>query len=307
MRELPFTLINGEGHPIYVYHWAPDENDVPRGIVQISHGMAETAERYKRFAQELCSQGYHVYGNDHRGHGRTASSVEQLGYTGPDGLNGMVRDLRLLRDEIRRRHDSVPLFLLGHSMGSFLVQKIMYTSPGPYAGFLLTGTCGKQPMLTFGQLIASVQCRLQSDKHPSMLLSSLVFGRYNRNFLPTRTGVDWLTRDEAEVDKYLNDPCCGALCCAGFYDDFFRLLREIHRKENMSQIPKDKPVFVFCGEADPVGLNGKGVRRLITVYQELGILDLQWKLYPGARHELLNETNRDEVTEDVLHWLNEHN
>ncbi|AWB43909.1 alpha/beta hydrolase [Paenibacillus sp. CAA11] len=304
MVTLPFTLMNSEGQKVFVNYWVQDPEHAPRGIVQISHGMAETSARYERFARELTAQGFAVYANDHRGHGKTAGYPEYLGYAGPDGHNGMVDDLLLLGSEIRLRHAGIPLFLLGHSMGSFLVQKTMYLSPEPYTGFLLTGSCGGQGGLAAGQLLASAQVRLQGAQHPSLLLNALVFGRYNRQFAPVRTPFDWLTRDQTEVDKFIEDPFCGALCSAGFFYDFFGLLREIHRPEHMAKIPKDKPVFIFSGEEDPVGLNGKGVHRLIEAYKELGLEQVDWKLYPHARHELLNELNRDEVTEDVLYWLN---
>ncbi|WP_238996533.1 alpha/beta hydrolase [Paenibacillus pinistramenti] len=330
VAEQPFSLMNEDLHPVYVYHWTPEdshaeacknggaENDADagsretsepareaalKGIVQIVHGMAETAKRYTETAAELVKQGYLVYAADLRGHGRTAEMFHGLGYAGKDGHNGMVQDIILLGSEIARRHPGLPLFLLGHSMGSFLVQKVMYTAPEPYAGFLLTGTCGRQPMIAIGEKLAMLQCSLQGDRQPSMLLNALVFGPYNRQFRPVRTPFDWLTRDKDEVDLFIKDPSCGELCSAGFFHDFFRLLLEIHKPVHMSRIPKHKPVFVFSGGQDPVGQNGKGVKRLIAEYERLGLQHLEWKLYPGARHELFHELNKAEVIRDVLAWL----
>ncbi|WP_083180104.1 alpha/beta hydrolase [Paenibacillus yonginensis] len=274
-----------------------------KGIVQIVHGMAETGRRYEETAAELVRHGYLVYAADLRGHGRTADQYEGLGYAGKDGHNGMVKDILLLREEIGKRHPGLPVFLLGHSMGSFLVQKVMYTGPERYNAFLLTGSCGRQPFLSFGEKLAAMQCRLQGERKPSLLLNALVFGPYNRQFKPVRTPFDWLSRDTAEVDRFVADPYCGELCSAGFFCDFFRLLREIHRPEHMARIPVDKPVFLFSGAEDPVGHNGKGVERLAADYNRLGLRHVDLKLYPGARHELFHEFNKEEVIRDVLQWL----
>ncbi|WP_223067882.1 alpha/beta fold hydrolase [Paenibacillus caui] len=307
MMEFPFSMISEDGQSVHVYHWAPADRSIPpRGVIEIVHGMAETAKRYEEAAAKFVEKGFLVYAADLRGHGLTASQQGALGYAGKDGHNAMVKDTLKLGQEIRKKHEGLPLFLFGHSMGSFLVQKIMYTAPEIYAGFLLTGTCGARPFISIGERIAALQCRLQGDRKPSQLLNGLVFGPYNRQFAPVRTPFDWLTRDEEEVDKYIDDPCCGELCSAGFFCDFFRLLSEIHRPSSMAKIPKEKPVFIFCGEQDPVGLNGKGVRRLIDGYGRLGLKDFEWKLYPGARHELLHEINRDEVIRDVIGWLERH-
>lgn len=303
-----FNLLSSDGKDIYVYYWLPSsmEETHLRGVIQIAHGMAETAKRYERIARELTKQGYIVYANDHRGHGRTAGSLDELGKPGRDGFNAMVNDMILLGSVIRDKHPNLPILLLGHSMGSFLTQKVMYTGHDNYSGFMLSGTCGKRGMLEIGEKLALLQIMLQGERHPSLLLNAVVFGPYNRSFKPVRTPFDWLTRDQKEVDKFIEDPECGAISSTGFFRDFFRLLLEIHTPERMALIPKDKPIYLFSGEEDPVGLKGDGVRRLYRQYHNLGIQDVELRLYPGARHELLNEINRDEVTNDLLEWINRH-
>lgn len=307
MEEYTFTFGNDTDHDVFVYRWSPADPQVPlRGVLQIAHGMAETAKRYKRLARVLTARGFAVYANDHRGHGRTAGSPEELGWPGKNGFAGMAEDLIRLGGLIRREHPELPLFLLGHSMGSFLTQKAMYSGHEAYTGFILSGTNGPRALLGFGKSLARAQALLQGDKHPSMLMNTLSFGGFNRGFLPARTPFDWLSRDEAEVDKYIQDPQCGFLCSAGFFRGLFELLQEIHRPERIQYIPRRKPVYIFGGDRDPVGLNGVGVQRLIELYARLGLQDVEVKLYPGGRHEMLNEINRDEVMANVADWLERH-
>ncbi|MBP2000505.1 alpha-beta hydrolase superfamily lysophospholipase [Paenibacillus shirakamiensis] len=311
MEARNFNMWSADGKDIYVYHWFPTEAETgspsssPRAIIQIAHGMAENAKRYERLAGALTAANFAVYANDHRGHGRTAGSPEELGFSGEDGFHYMTEDMNQLGQVIQERHSNTPIFLLGHSMGSFLTQKMMYSYPERYAGFLLSGTCGKQSMIGIGEKVARLLFKLQGARHRSMILNGLVFGRYEKIFKPSRTPFDWLSRDAEEVDKYMNDPDCGVVSSTGFFRDFFRLLLEIHRPEQMALIPLDKPVYLFSGEADPVGLQGKGVLSLAKMYEELGIQDVSYKLYPGGRHEILNELNREEVTLDVIHWLDQ--
>lgn len=306
MREETFTFANDTGHDVFVYRWLPAESERIRGIIQIAHGMSETAARYQRFALALTEAGFVVYANDHRGHGKTAGTPEELGWPGEDGFNGMARDMISLGTLISAHYPDLPLFLFGHSMGSFLSQKVMYEAPEAYHGFLLSGTNGPRGLLSFGQQLATLQCKLQGPQHPSLLMNAITFGSFNKRFLPMRTPFDWLSRDEAEVDKYINAPMCGFICSAGFFSSMFALLREIHKNSRLSLIPKDKPVYIFGGDSDPVGLYGAGPKRLAEMYVRQGIRDVQLKLYAEGRHEMLNEINRDEVTQDCIEWINKH-
>ncbi|GIP05123.1 alpha/beta hydrolase [Paenibacillus lautus] len=305
MQTDTFTMLNTQGMHVFVYEWLPGPDDPIRAIVQIAHGMCETGKRYEELAELLTEHGYAVYCNDHRGHGLTAG-LTHLGDAGDDGFEGMIEDQLLLASELKKRHASVPHYLMGHSMGSFLTQKIICSDGELFDGFILSGTNGPQGLLTFGMSLAAAQMRLQGNTHRSLMLNALVFGPYNKGFGPIRTPFDWLSRDEAEVDKYINDPYCGKVCTARFFRDFFKLLSQIHQPQLMKCLPKDKPVYIFSGEDDPVGHRGKGVRRLIELYRKHGVQDLEYRLYPGGRHEMLHETNRAEVAADVLDWLERH-
>jgi len=306
MQESTFDLIANDGSRIHVYRWLPSSDTSVKGVLQIGHGMAETAARYAEFAQSLTQSGYAVYANDHRGHGKTAGSPDMLGDAGSDAFRWMASDMMNLGEVAAKEHPGVPIILMGHSMGSFLVQHLMYAGHERYAAFILSGTNGKRSLLQLGEKLAWLQCSLQGAAHHSLLLNAVVFGGFNRAFRPAATPFDWLSRDQAEVKKFIDDPMCGSICTAGFFRDFFRLLLEIHLPHNMAGIPKDKPVFLFSGEQDPVGLHGKGVQNLVAQYRKLQLQDIEVRLYPGGRHEMLHETNRAEVTQDILEWLERH-
>ncbi|MDO7907444.1 alpha/beta fold hydrolase [Paenibacillus sp. JX-17] len=306
MQDTTFTLMNREGTPLFVYRWLPDKETPFRGIVQIAHGMCETALRYEEAAAYLTRHGYIVYANDHLGHGRTASGPDMLGNPGPDAFNRMAEDMAELGAWIRKEQPALPIILMGHSMGSFLTQKLMYDKPELYSGFILSGTNGKRSLLKMGERLAVMQSMMRGENHRSMLLNALVFGGFNRSFRPARTPFDWLSRDQEEVDLFINDPLCGAICTAGFFRDFFKLLQDIQVPSSLLRIPKDKPVYLFSGEQDPVGLHGKGVLSLADQYRELGIHEVTYKLYPEGRHEMLHEVNREEVFRDLVKWLDTH-
>ncbi|MCZ1266214.1 alpha/beta fold hydrolase [Paenibacillus tundrae] len=306
MQESTFSLVGNEGTRIHVYRWLPDPECNIKGVVQIAHGMSETAARYAEFAQHLTTHGYAVYANDHRGHGKTVENSNLLGNAGVDAFRWMASDMMNLGEVAAKENPDVPLFLMGHSMGSFLVQHLMYAGHERYHAFILSGTNGKRGLLRIGEKLAFLQCGIQGKGHPSMLLNALVFGGFNRSFRPATTPFDWLSRDSEEVKRFMDDPLCGAVCSAGFFRDFFKLLLDIHLPRNMKRIPKDKSVYLFSGEQDPVGLHGKGVLNLVSQYRELELEDIEYRLYPGGRHEMLHETNRTEVAGHVVEWLETH-
>ncbi|WNR42217.1 alpha/beta fold hydrolase [Paenibacillus roseipurpureus] len=309
MRKEHFIWIDSQDHPHYVYEWLPSDGTDVKGVVQIAHGMAETAARYERLAEVLTKRGYAVYAQDHLGHGLTAGSQDALGKFGKDCFHAMAANMGGITQHLRKRYPSdIPLFVLGHSMGSFLTQYYMGTYLKEHRddvqGILLSGSNGKQgAALVAGIFVATLEAALRGDHYRSVLLTALTFGSYNTSFKPNRTAFDWLSRDEREVDAYIEDPACGVVFTSGFYRDFFKGLKEIHTPAYLQQIPKDVPIYIFSGEEDPVGERGEGVRRLIKAYERLGIKDVIYKLYPGGRHEMLNEINRDEVMADVANKL----
>jgi len=306
MRSETFTFKDPEGWGIFVYKWLPDNGIPAKAVVEIVHGMCEHAARYARFAEALTREGYLVYAQDLRAHGKTAGSIESLGYAGRDGFNQMVVDIKQLNDILKKENPGLPVFLFGHSFGSFLSQAYIAQYGNTLKGAVLSGTAGKQSLLNLGIIIALMQMFIFGPKFKSKLLHTMTFGDYNKPFKPNRTLSDWLSRDKAEVDKYVNDPYCGTISSVGLFYDLFHGLKYIHKEETMKNIPKNLPVYIFGGDHDPVGKNGVSLLQLVEIYKRLGIKDLTYKLYKDGRHEMLNEINRDEVMRDVINWLNAH-
>lgn len=302
-----FNFISSDGLDVFVYKWIPIGNKI-KGIVQIAHGMAETAERYDRLAKRLSNEGYIVYANDHRGHGRTAGQIENLGYlSDEDGFELLVKDIHHLSKIIKEEYPSFPLFLLGHSMGSFAAQRYIMLYPKELSGVILSGSNGKQGIiLNAGVIMARREIKKHGRKAQSKKLHNLVFGNYNKSFKPNRTNSDWLSRDNDEVDKYINNPYCGTVFTAGFFYDFFKGLVQVENKKNLPLIPKELAMYIFSGDKDPVGKFGKGAINLYNRYKKYGLKDLELKLYKDGRHEMLNEVNRDKVMDDLIQWLDSH-
>lgn len=305
MNNKDFTFKSEDEIEIHVNEWLPDDNIEVKGIVQIAHGMAETSARYEQFAKKLTDNGYIVYANDHRGHGKTAKVVENIGYLAEkDGFKHLVDDVHKLTKIIKEKHPNFPVFLFGHSMGSFVAQRYIMLYGKELKGVILSGSNGKQgAILDIGLLLAKNEIKKNGRKTKSKMLNKIMFGGFNSKFKPTKTEFDWLSKDESEVNKYINDPFCGGVFTCGFYYDFFIGLKEIENKNNLSNIPKDLPIYIFSGDKDPVGKNGKGIIRLFNTYKRLNIEDVTYKLYKDGRHEMLNEINREEVMKDVIHWL----
>lgn len=267
--------------------------------------MAETAARYEGFAKILTESGYIVYINDHRGHGKTAKNIENVGYLAEkDGFEWLVKDMYTLTDIIKKENKDLPIFLLGYSMGSFLTQRYIMLYGKELKGAILYGSNARQGLiLRIGLLVSKLEIKKNGVKAKSQILNNLIFGGYNKPFKPNRTKFDWLNRNNEEVDKYIKDPFCGTVFTCSFYYDFFKCLIEIENKKNLQTVPKDLPIYIFSGGKDPVGKSGKGVKRLVETYKSLGVKDLTFKLYKDGRHDMLNEINKDEVIEDVLVWL----
>ncbi|MGE5629340.1 MAG: lysophospholipase [Solirubrobacterales bacterium] len=304
MKLIEDTYKDHENYAIHYYKWVPE---VPiKGIIQISHGMAETAIRYERFAEFLTEEGYIVYANDHRGHGKTAGIIENIGYLGEnDGFQLLVDDMHELTTIIKNENPNVLFFLFGHSMGSFLCQRYVQLYGNEINGVILSGTNGKQGfILNLGIIISRIEIILNGRKSRSIILNNMSFGGYNKNFKPTRTEFDWLSRDTYEVDKYINDKFCGGIFTASFFHDLFNGLKKIEKLSSIASIPKNLPFYIFSGTIDPVGNFTKGVLKLIDTYEKQGMKDITYKFYPDGRHEMLHELNYMDVIKDTIKWLN---
>ena len=285
----------------YARYWIPDE---PRAVVQFCHGMAEHISRYDEFASSLCEDGFLVCGIDYKGHGKTLREGEPKGFfCAVDGWDYNVKDVMTLRDRIQEEWPDLPCFLFGHSMGSFLARTVAARHGDRYEGFIFSGTAGKNPVLAIAKLMAVNEIRRIGADQPSDKLNGLAFGSYNKRISPQRTPFDWLSRREDVVDAYIKDPLCGfPFTAQGFYD-MFTGLQEVQAKNWPSRVP-DKPIFLYAGDADPVGNYGKGVAQVAGWLTASGHHQVKLKLYPGARHEVHNETCAQECYRDVKDWLN---
>jgi alpha-beta hydrolase superfamily lysophospholipase len=293
-----FTIARPDGHAVFTRVWRPD--GAPRAVVQIVHGLAEHSARYARLAETLTEAGFAAYAHDHRGHGPNCKPDDLGFFAERNGWRLLLDDIDAVAARIAADYLSVPRAFLGHSMGSFLGQRYIAERGDSLAAAVLSGTAGPPPaILGLGkQVIAFERWRL-GPRGKSPLVQALLFGEQNKPFRPARTPYDWLSRDEAEVDKYVADPLCGFPLTTGLAADLVAALADLASPQLAARVPKDLPIYIFSGSRDPVGVK---LDRLIDVYRAAG-LDVRATIYPDARHETLNETNRDEVTRDLVAWL----
>lgn len=300
MRQVLFYRSRGGGL-ICGYRWVPD--GAPRAVVQIVHGIAEYAARYAPFAEYLNSQGILVVAEDHMGHGESITAEAPQGYWG-DWFAGVDDTYQLLQDT-RKKYPGVPYVLFGHSMGSFMVRTILarYPDSGIDAA-VLCGTGWMNPITVRAtQLAAAMVCRKNGERSPSPLLGKLMFGVFNAAIRDPRTGFDWLSRDEKQVDAYIADPLCGFAPTGGLVREVMNGVIYIQDRKHLSLMKKDLPILFIAGGEDPVGDCGKGVEQTAAEFARAGMVRVSKKRYPGGRHEILNEINKEEVYSDTANWI----
>jgi alpha-beta hydrolase superfamily lysophospholipase len=284
-EDFSFTSPEGPGNDLVevaCYRWPADAK--PLGIVQISHGMGEHSLRYADLAQFLNRAGFHVYANDHRGHGRTARSKEALGDFGVGGWDSVIEDMARLTRIARAREGNLPVILLGHSMGSFAAQAYLLDHSDLIAAAILSGS-------------AAVD-KLQLNSSGDADLTAM-----NREFEPARTPFDWLSRDSAQVDKYIADPLCGFGVIASSMATMMTASMRIIDPAQLARIRKDLPIWIMAGDKDPINHNLEWLRPVAERYRAAGIAEVTEKYYRDGRHEMFNETNRAEVYRDLLAWI----
>lgn len=304
MTRNEFTFPSADGKtPIHAVEWLP-EGPV-RAVLQISHGVAEHILRYEPFADYLTARGFAVAGHDHLGHGDSVAPGAARLYFGPRGSwKWVVDDLYTRRNLAGKRFPGVPCFLLGHSMGSFLARTYLIRYPGTVDGAILMGTGQMTPaLIAGGRALTAVERRKAGEEHASPIVDRLAFGSYNKHFAPNRTGFDWLSLSPENVDDYLSDALCGGSVSTGLFQELLGGLAFISKPENLKRMNANTPVLFVSGAMDPVGGCGKGVRRALRSFERAGARDVSIRLYPGLRHEILNEECREEIFEDLYQWL----
>ena len=291
-----------DGASVAVYTWLPEQP--PKAVLHIVHGMAEHASRYDDFAKTACKRGFAVVASDHRGHGKTGAKSGLMGYLADgDGFGRVVDDQKEINAEIRKRYPALPVVIVGHSFGSFVTQEYIERYGATVKAAVLIGSAGPNPSVFLASLLANFNCACKGRKSTAKFMNALVFGSYNSRVKNPHTAFDWLSRDEKEVKKYIDDEYCGFVCTAGFFQDFMRGLKRLHTQEALKGIPVDLPVLITAGLEDPVSNGGKTLKTLYRMYQNIGMQDVTLKLYENARHEILNETNKEEVKADILSWI----
>lgn len=299
MSEI-FGMKSVRGEELEAILWADVEK--PVGIVQLVHGMCEHMRRYEDTARRLNGAGFIVVGHTHLGHNRNS---DPLGYFGPKGgWDALVEDVHALRVRTQKRFPGLPYFLLGHSMGSFVVRTYCLRYEEGLAGVILSGT-GYFPkgLVSLAGGIAKAQCALGMEKKEGRFLNKLTSMNNNKGYPDVRTPFDWLSRDRETVQRYIQDPYCGYCFTAGAFRDMFDGLSRLY-PEKLNTLRADIPVYFLSGADDPVGSHGAGVKTVAEEWRAAGVKDVAVKLYPEGRHEMFNEINREEVWDDLIHWLN---
>lgn len=301
-----FTFASSTGkNTIHALQCLPEGE--PKAIVQIAHGIAEHIDRYRPFMAFLADNGYLAVGNDHLGHGKTIAAPSEQGFFAEkDGWDRVVEDMDKLHDLMRMQYKDAPYVFFGHSMGSFLTRTYLIRHPDKYDAAIISGT-GHQAraMVVGGYAAASFFVLTQGARTVGTTLNNIAFGSYNKGYENPRTIYDWLSRDPAVPDAYAADPLCGFIATNGLFRDMMGGIKFITDQKNIDAMNKEKPIYFMSGDADPVGENGKGVNRAYKAFCNAGLHDVTIRLYPGGRHEMLNETNREQVYQDILTWLRE--
>lgn len=303
--RLDFTSADGK-NTIAAY-WYQDEAVPVKGIVQISHGMCEYIGRYDAFAAYLCSNGYAVFGNDHLGHGATSDGENGIdGYFGEkNGREYVLADLHTMNQIAHEKYPHLPLVLLGHSMGSFYARAYAAHWADTISGLIICGTGGANPAAGVGLALTSIIGALRGKTYRSALVNHMAFGAYLKRIEKPNTPYDWICRNEQIVSRYAKDPKCTFVFTVSAFHELMAILKSVSGKSWAASLPKELPIYLIAGEADPVGDYGKGVRQVYDLLRQEEIKSLSISMYPDMRHEILNEIGKEQVYDDVKNWLDQ--
>lgn len=297
--------IHTENHvQVQAYSWITEK---PLAVLQIVHGMMEHSRRYDHFARWMNEHQVAVYASDHIGHGLTVVSSKDLGhFPGRDDWQRSVDIIHKLNQQILAEHPGIPVFLLGQSMGSVMVQTYMIQAGQEAKGFILSGvTRQSKLMANIGLFLSVILSFLFGPEDRSKLMIFLGYGQYNNKFRPLITAYDWLSTDNSIVDEYVKSPLCGFPCSNRFYQNLFHGFKYISKHNNLKQIPAGSSVYIFAGRNDPAGRCGKDPQKINYLLSKYARAQVRMKLYCKGRHEMLNEKNREEVYEDLMAWIKE--
>ena len=308
MKKFTSFISSDEITPIHVVQWIPD--DKPKAVVQLIHGMVEHIERYDDFAKFLCSKGFLVVGHDHLGHGQSVLSVEDWGYiTDNSPARALVRDIHHLRVLTQKRYPDIPYFILGHSMGSYLLRRYLTHKGQGLSGAIIEGTGSESDTkIRVGLTLVRALARSKGWHYRTDSLQEMTFNSAYKGYDLTLTDTEnsWICSDPEIVQKYIDDASCGFTFTTSGFEALLSTVLFVNQKKNIERIPKELPLYIISGEKDPVGNLGKGVKNVYHQYVKAGITDVECKLYPDARHELHNEPIKDEVYADILGWIENH-
>lgn len=307
MKKDSIIMQMSDGKRIVVHRWMPDKKAKILGLVQLSHGMIEHAERYNAFGEQLAEKGFVLYAHDHRGHGKSAETEDELGFLADiDGFQRVVLDLREVLAKLKTDYPGYKTFLFAHSFGSFVAQSFIEQFPCDIDGCILSGTAGpRRALIKIAKILCVFLMLFGGKKRRSNFMSNLTFAGYNSRFDKSEGGKAWLSRDFEYIKKDTDNIYCSFVPTLSFYSDMMTGLNRIHKLKNIRAIPKTLPVLFIAGTADPVGGYTKTVKKLANLYKKMGMSEVSVKLYENARHELLNETNKQEVISDIISWFSE--
>ncbi len=287
----------------YVYE---PTNTAPRAIVQLSHGMTEYVERYEEFADFLCEKGIVFCGNDHLGHGETVSTPEDYGFFAEENSLGyLCKDVHKLTILMKKKYGDLPYFLFGHSMGSFIARAYVLKYRDYIDGLILSGSSEAPITMDFGIKFTDNIIAKKGTRYRSETIRNLIFGNYLKKIKPAATGFEWLTRDQEIVEKYAQDEKCTFVFTASGFKDLFLMLKYVSSNKWYEKFPKDLPVFIASGDRDPVGNYGIAVKSIEKKLKKKDVSDVTLKIFPHARHEILNEINREDIFDEILLWVDD--
>ena len=304
MNKNEFYYLSADGKTqIHAVEWIPDEK--PKAILQIAHGVTEYILRYEQFAEYLVKKGIMVVGNDHLGHGKSIAKDSEPMYFGPTGSwKWAVEDMYTCTKMIKEKYPEIPYYMLGFSLGSFLLRTYLIEYPGIADAAIIMGTGETPPVqIALAKFIANKEAKKVGENHTSPMIKKLTFDTYNKFFAPNRTDYDWLCSDNEGLDEYIADQMRGGNLSAGLFREMLSGMKFTSEIKNLKKMNLDTPILFISGDEDPVGEKGKGVIKAYHKFQDIGMKDVEIKLYPKLRHDILHEKCKKEIYEYVYNWI----